>query len=85
MSGPVVLGCEKGKEVSGGHVNVYLKSIGPYLQVSNTLATHEQHISNTFVYLKSVGPYLQGDDKFNYNYGISQAACGHWRGAGTNC
>ena len=37
------------------------------------------------VYLKSIGPYLQGDDKFNYNYGISQAACGHWRGAGTNC
>ena len=33
------------------------------------------------VYLKSIGPYLQQSDAFNYNYGISQAACGQWAGA----
>jgi hypothetical protein len=33
------------------------------------------------IYLKSIAPYLQGDDKFNYNFGISQAANDNFRGA----
>ena len=46
--------------------------------MTNTVTTTVSHIC---IYSHKCDAHTQGDDKYNYNYGISQAACGQWRGA----
>jgi|LauGreDrversion4_1035100.scaffolds.fasta_scaffold908503_1 hypothetical protein len=52
-------------------VNVYLKSIGPYLQGDDKFNyNYGIYLVQLWCLFKSISPYLQGDDKFNSNDGI---------------